>query len=253
MPLLGKSRRVLGLKLWRPPDTICSFIAVWYHTLIYLTGVITLWYTVRFSITLCYNSVPGSFGTIQSQTGIFCHAMGQCRYVHLFHGLNSTSISCDLNQKQTHTSVPWSEQSTLDFCAMWLESDTDIEVECYSDCVLTTEIDTLYCHGFECFPRRTVFSLVIGTHTDTTLHLPFNNIWYVHETNLNLDIGTNCRYIPSKWWWNIDFNPLNFPAGWDCHSGNCLSSVDVQLLLSSGQPGTTVHWVHGGTLIIIMQ
>ena len=208
-----------------------------------------------FSITLCYNSVPGSFGTIQSQTGICCHAMGQCRYVHLFHGLNSTSISCDLNQKRTHASVPWSEQS----CDLNMILISELNV-ILTVCWLQRSIWVIVT-GSSVFH---VFSLVIWTHRDMTLHLPFNTIWFLLEANLNLDIGTYCRYIPPrqnqqpmniKWWWNIDFNLLNFPAGWDCHSGNCLSNVDVQLLLSSGQPGTTVHvhWVHGGTLIIIMQ
>ena len=129
-------------------------------------------------------------------------------HTHLLLGLNNqllTSVSCDLNM------------------------------------ILISELNAIMCADYryrqgwlsqiQIFSTSYRIFLVIWMHRGTTLHLPFNTIWFLLQENLNLDIGTNCRYIPSrqnqrpmniKCWWNIDFNPLNFPAGWDCHSGNCL-------------------------------
>ena len=159
--------------------------------------------------------------------GIHCYAMMQYRHTHL---------------------------SSLLYHVSWIRCWYWNWILLFASILLNTEIDVGDCHGFECLPRP--WSLGRAGTRACIFHST------LLEANLNLDIGTNCRYIPSrqnqqpmniKWWWNIGFNLLNFLLGSIVIQRIVCQVFDVQLLLSSGQPGTTVHRVHGGTLIIIMQ
>ena len=122
--------------------------------------------------------------------------MGQCRYVHLFHGLNSASIPCDLNQKLTHTSVPWSEQSTLDFCVMWLEYDTDT-------CVIALwyTVRPWLDSPWRC---GTIMSLATLAQCSTSLSGIYYNVMmqYIHT---HLFLGVNNQLLTSV---SSDLNPI---------------------------------------------
>ena len=126
---------------------------------------------------------------------------------------------------QTHASVFTSVSYDL-------KSDVDIGVECYAD--------------------YSVHDLApsIQHYLISTLQIWIWTLERIVDTYLQARIN-------SQWIWSGDGTLivilLTSLLGGIVHSGNCLSSVDVQLLLSGGLPGTTVHLVHGGSLIIIMQ
>ena len=101
-----------------------------------------------------------------------------------------TCVSAAMKHIDTRIcSLHWTINSLTSVCIMWLEPDTDISGDCYSDyavrhAVLNTEIDTGDCHAFECFPRRTIFSLVIWTHRDTTLYPSIQTLFDLYSRQI---------------------------------------------------------------------